>query len=191
MGHSIGLLDSAEGGMPSPLAPYHLLHHVEGNAPADSLHPEAVAKALGAGVGAIRDARCGDDLLHPPVGRHATPRPQQCLRLPAPLRLPDAVNQIEGVQQLGRHRHGPVNTPAALLQALEHDDAPRQVDLLRRQSQGFGDPAAGCVQHAAEGAHLARGFGRSSDEGPALLLSDVEAAALGVEELHARLGRPG
>src|SRR4051795_10896314 len=25
MGHSIGLLDSAEGGMPSPLAPYHLL----------------------------------------------------------------------------------------------------------------------------------------------------------------------
>src|SRR5215204_2109141 len=26
MGHSIGLLDSAEGGMPSPLAPYHLLH---------------------------------------------------------------------------------------------------------------------------------------------------------------------
>src|SRR5215218_9332385 len=24
MGHSIGLLDSAEGGMPSPLAPYHL-----------------------------------------------------------------------------------------------------------------------------------------------------------------------
>src|SRR3982750_33326 len=29
MGHSIGLLDSAEGDMPSPLAPYHLLEQVQ------------------------------------------------------------------------------------------------------------------------------------------------------------------
>ena len=64
------------------------------------------------------------DLLHPPEGRHAAPRPKQRLSLAAPLRLPDAMHQVEGVQQLGRHRHGAVDTLAALLQALEHDNAP-------------------------------------------------------------------
>ena len=68
------------------------------------------------------------------------------------------MHQVEGVQQLGRHRHGAVDTLAAFLQALEHDDSPRQVDLLRRQGQGFGNPAPCRVQHAAEGADLARGL---------------------------------
>src|ERR1051325_6899716 len=35
MGHSIGWLDSAEGGMPSPLAPYHLHEAIQGRAMAD------------------------------------------------------------------------------------------------------------------------------------------------------------
>src|SRR3954465_8046557 len=35
MGHSIGLLDSAEGDMPSPLAPYHLPEAVRGRPMAD------------------------------------------------------------------------------------------------------------------------------------------------------------
>src|SRR4051812_47592747 len=105
-------------GMPEPL-----LHHVEGDAPADSLDAETVPQALGAGVGTVRDTRRCYDLLHAPVGCHAAPWPKQRLRLSTPLRLPDAVNQVEGVQQLGRHRHSTVNTLAALLQAFEHDDA--------------------------------------------------------------------
>jgi len=116
--------------------------------------------------------------------RRAKPR----LGVAAPLRLPDAMHQVEGVQQLGRHRHGAVNTLAALLQALEHHQAPRQVDLLRRQGQGFGNAAASCVQHAAESADLARGLGGGGHKSAALLLGEVEAAALGVVKLHARLG---
>ncbi len=42
------------------------------------------------------------------------------------------------------------------------------------------------MQRAAEGAHLTRGLG--GGEGAALLLGAVEAAAFGVEELHAVLG---
>src|SRR4051812_29815942 len=40
MGHSIGLLDSAEGDMPSPLAPYHIHNHFQSlrHAPNFSLH---------------------------------------------------------------------------------------------------------------------------------------------------------
>jgi len=85
-------------------------------------------------------------------------------------------------------QHGAVNTLAALLQALEHHQAPRQVDLLRRQGQGFGNAAASCVQHAAESADLARGLGGGGHKSAALLLGEVEAAALGVVKLHARLG---
>ena len=33
--------------------PQPLLHHVEGDAPADGLHAEAVPQALGAGVGSV------------------------------------------------------------------------------------------------------------------------------------------
>ena len=44
------------------------------------------------------------------------------------------------------------------------------------------------MQHAAEGAHLARGLGGGGDEGAALVLGEVEAAAFGVVELHAGLG---
>jgi hypothetical protein len=36
--------------------------------------------------------------------------------------------------------------------------------------------------------HLARGLGGGSHEGAALVLGEIEAAAFGVIELHARLG---
>src|SRR5829696_7546396 len=78
-----------------------LLHHVEGNAPANGLHAEAVPQALGTGVGAIRDARRGDDLLHAPERCHAAPWPKQHLRLPTPLSLTEAVHHIKRVQQIG------------------------------------------------------------------------------------------
>ncbi len=44
------------------------------------------------------------------------------------------------------------------------------------------------MQHAAEGADLARGLGGGGHEGAALVLGEIEAAAFSVVELHARLG---
>src|SRR4051812_35063349 len=99
-----------------------LLHHVERDTPADGLHPEAMPQALGAGVGAAGDACRCNDLLHPPEGCHAAPGPEQRFGLAAPLRLTDAVYEVERVQQLGRHRYSAVYALAALLQALEHDN---------------------------------------------------------------------
>src|SRR3954469_16927866 len=45
MGHSIGLLDSAEGGMPSPLAPYHLHLLAEPGAAQQNLRRQGVCGA--------------------------------------------------------------------------------------------------------------------------------------------------
>jgi hypothetical protein len=56
------------------------------------------------------------------------------------------------------------------------------------EPQGFGNSAAGGVQRAAVGAYLARRLGGGGQEGAALLLGAVEAAAFGVEELHTLLG---
>src|SRR4051812_46732782 len=41
------------------------------------------------------------------------------------------------------------------------------------------------MQHAAEGAHFARGLGCCIHEGAALVLGEIEATAFGVVELHA------
>src|SRR4051812_34024315 len=66
--------------------PQPFLHHVKGDAPADGLDAEAVPQALRTGMGPVWDVRRCYDLLHPPEGCHATPRPKQRLRLTAPLR---------------------------------------------------------------------------------------------------------
>ena len=55
------------------------------------------------------------------------------------------------------------------------------------ESQGFGNPAAGGVQGAAEGAHLTRGCDGGGHEGAALRFGAVEEASFGVEKLHALL----
>ena len=49
----------------------------------------------------------------------------------APLRLAEAVHEVELVQEAGGHRHGPVDAPAALLEGLEHDRPAGEVDALR------------------------------------------------------------
>lgn len=41
--------------------------------------------------------------------------------LAAELRFPDAVHEVELVEQPGRHRHGSVDALATFLQRLEHD----------------------------------------------------------------------
>lgn len=90
------------------------------------------------------------------------------------------MHQVEHVEQLGRHRHSAEHARAPLLEALEHDDPARQVDLPGRERQGFRNPTPGRVQHGTEGAHLARSLGSGGHKGAAFLL--------GVEKLHAGLG---
>ena len=140
--------------------PQPLLHHVQRNAFINGVNAEAVPQALGAGVGAVRNASCGDDLLDPAKARRAAPGPEQRPGLDAPLYLAQTVHQVEGVEQLGRHRHRPVRPAPALLEALENDHLASQVDPVGGQRQGLGDSAAGGLQHAAEGAHLTRDQGR-------------------------------
>ena len=58
------------------------------------------------------------------------------------------MHQVEGVEQLGRHR--PVDAAPALLEALKDDHPAGQVNPVGGQRQGFGDPAASGLQHAAK-----------------------------------------
>lgn len=69
--------------------PQPLLHHIQCDTSADGLHAEAMPQALGAGMRASRNACHCNDLLHPPEGGHAAPRPKQRLGVAAALRLPD------------------------------------------------------------------------------------------------------
>jgi hypothetical protein len=96
------------------------------------------------------------------------------------------VHEVELIQQPGRHRHGPVDAAAALLQALEHDRLAGEVDPLGGEGQGLGDAAAGGVEHAAERAHRPGGLGGGGEEGGPLLGGEVEALAVRVVQLHRR-----
>jgi hypothetical protein len=87
-------------------------------------------------------------------------------------------------QKTGRHRHSPVDTLTALLEALEHHGLAGQVDALRGKGQGLTDPAAGIMQDGAERAHRALGLGRRRDKGATLVGGQIEALALVVVELH-------
>ena len=63
-------------------------------------------------------------LHHMPVGRHADYGPKRGgeTRIGLLLCLADAVHHVQGVEQLGRHRHDPIYSPPPLFQALEDDD---------------------------------------------------------------------
>ena len=90
-----------------------------------------------------------------------------------------------------RHRHGSVDPAPALFQAFEHHHAAGQVDLPGGQGQGFGNPTAGGVQGAAEGAYLARGLGGGGQEGAALLLGPVTAKLCGLAVCASAVLVPG
>ena len=53
-----------------------------------------------------------------------------------------------------------------------------------RERQGLGDPAAGGVEHAAQGPHRPGRLGGGGEEGGALVGGQIEALALGVVQLH-------
>ena len=61
--------------------------------------------------------------------------------LAAPLGLAEAVHQVELVEEPRRHRHGPVDAAAALLEGLEDHGLTREVDVLGRERECLGDPA--------------------------------------------------
>ena len=159
-----------------------LREHVERHARGDGVDAVAVAQALRAAVRPVRDPRRVQDRLDAPPGGVARPGPQEAVGMPfpTPLRLPDAVHEVELVQEAGRRRHGPVDALTALLEGFDNDGLPGQVDPLRRERQGLGDAAAGIVQHGAEGAHRALGLGGCRHEGAPLVGAEVEAVSLSV-----------
>ena len=58
------------------------------------------------------------------------------------------MHEAQPLQKLRGHGHGPVDAPAALLQAFEHQHAVRRIDAVGGQRQGFRDPAAAMSEGA-------------------------------------------
>ena len=58
------------------------------------------------------------------------------------------------------------------------------------QGEGLGNPASGGMQHAAEGAHLARRPGGGGHEGAAFILGEIQPPPVGVEQLHTGVTGP-
>ena len=65
--------------------------------------------------------------------------------------------------------------PPALLQGLEDQGPASEVDVLGRERQRLGDPAAGGVEHTAEGAHRPGRLRGGGKERSALLGGQVAA----------------
>jgi len=134
MGHSIGLLDSAEGGMPSPLAPYHLPRSDPGpahggrQAVCPQLHVDQERAA------AARLGHKGSEALGPP--------------------------QEAGAPAAARHAGVPGRLEARLAAAGagtrpdRHDGRRHQRDPLGRPGRGGGDRLE---FHRAEGDHRGAG----------------------------------
>lgn len=114
----------------------------------------------------------------------ASPRPRR-------LGLADAVHQVEGVEQGGRHGHGLEDAATALLEGAEHQDAAGEVDAVGGQGEGASEMRQPVACRTAQKVRTSRGAGSGLQEGAALVLGQVEAAALGVEQLHARAGLVG
>ena len=96
------------------------------------------------------------------------------------LGFPDAVEHVEAVQILWRDRHGSKNPLLALLQGPEGNGAGREIDALRGEFEGFGDPAAGEKQGFAEGSNLSIGGKCCLMEGLPLFFCEIEAVSSGV-----------
>jgi hypothetical protein len=94
------------------------------------------------------------------------------------------MDHVEGVEEGGRHQHGPIDTATPLLEALEHHRPAGQIHTFRRECQGFADPAAGVMQNRAQCPHRPISRGRRRDKGAAFPGGQVEAPALGVMEIH-------
>ena len=116
------------------------------------------------------------------------PRPQGAVGMPfaAPLRLPEAVHEVELVQETWRHRHRPEDALAALLEGPEHDRAAGEVDAFGGERQASETRQPVMCSITAKGPHRPGRMGRGGEEGGPLVGGQVEALAPGVMQLHRR-----
>ena len=142
-----------------------LLSHVEGNVGDDRFDAEAVAQSLGRGV-KTRDTGGAHDLAHIPPSRRAGPRPQ--IDAASGIRaVADGFQIVDGFErdkERRRNRDRPVDSFAALLEALDDEDPILEIDPVGSQRQCLGYAAARMGKRAAEGADLMEGGFRCVDE---------------------------
>jgi hypothetical protein len=98
------------------------------------------------------------------------------------------MDQIEGIEEGGRHWDGPVEAGAALLLACKGEDRRLEVDPIGGEGQGLRGPTAGIQQRLAIGADLTGGGLCGLAEGGTLGAREIEAVALPVIHLHASGG---
>src|SRR5271165_204518 len=134
----------------------------------------------------IGDASRFDERGHLPPRRHTTPRPETLIESGSTFLLDftNAVDHIQGIEQLCRDRYLSVNASLTLFQALDDDDLGGQIDAFNSQRQRLGYSATSVAQDAAKGADLARSFSRSSKKRLPLLLCEVKPFAFFIDYLH-------
>ena len=162
------------------------LHHVERDALANSRHTKPVPQAFRRCMRSIGDASRFDERSHLAPRRHTAPRPETLIESGSTflLDLTNAVDHIQGIEQLWRDRHLPVNASLTLFQALDDNHLGGQIDAFSRQRQCFRYSASGIAQDAAKGPDLTRCFSRSSQKRLPLLLCEVKPFALFIDYLH-------
>jgi hypothetical protein len=95
--------------------------------------------------------------------------------------------RFEGVEQRRRHRYGAVDTAAAFLEALHHQQASGEVDAIDGQRQSLRQTAAGIGQRHAERPHRAVSLLGCAQEGVTLAGSEILARAVSRMQRHAGL----
>lgn len=110
-----------------------------------------MTQALGARVRAGEAGRV-HDLSYTAPCRRSAPRPQldALTAAAAFLNFPEAVNEVQGINDIVRNRNGPVQALAAFLEAFEDDDITGKIHAVGRQRQAFADPASGKGEHHAK-----------------------------------------
>lgn len=146
-------------------------------------------ESLGRGLRAFEPGSFHHPVYGAPAG-HSTPGPEAfaAALVTAGLPLADAVHQVEGLEESGRHRHGAEDARAALLQAGEDQHAGGEVDPVDGERQRLGEPAAGIGEGHAERAHRPLGPLGCREEGCALAGGDIFAGAVRRVEPQARGG---
>src|SRR6476619_6363471 len=124
----------------------------------------------------IGDASRLDERSHLATRRHAAPGPETFVESGStfPLDFTDSVDHIQGIEQLWRNGHLPVNASLSLFQALDDDDPGGQVNAFGSQRQRLRYSATGITQDAAKGTDLTRRFNRSSQKSLPLFLGEIK-----------------
>lgn len=92
------------------------------------------------------------------------------------------MHHVQRVKVVWRHGNGTEDVSTALLRVSNTTGPGGQVDLGRRQKQGLGVSATGCVQDVAEGAHGPPGRSGSLLKRISFLQSEEQSVALGIKK---------